>query len=686
MFFQRALACRRAGHVRPALGSFTSSARAARARMAPIAVGAVAVATALFVSPARAADATSAVTPGGRFEESIRRSLATPSEASRWRGLAPFGRGFFVADSTPGPSDNVPVGPGYVLGPGDELRVFVSSLADTAYALTVDREGQVFLPRVGSTSLWGLSFDEATSLIRSRIATVLRNARVQVSMGRLRTIDVFVLGEVARPGPRTLCGLVTAFSALSSAGGPTERGSFRDVRVLRANREAARFDLYPFLLEGDRAQDVRLEQGDVVFVGVIGSRAGLQGEVNRPGVYECNSPISLRALLALGAGATPFADLTRIQIERFEPGGGLRIEDVALDDVAGAGGSETMIFDHDLVTVLPANGRVESLVTLDGFVRQPGSYELAAHMRLSDLVTAERFLPEASHDHAEFRRIDPVSFAVEVRHFSPREVFEGRLDWPLESLDAVTVFSSARLPRSVTLEGEVERPGVYSLSPGERLSEALARAGGVTPRGSISAAVFRRESAVRAGIEAERGFEERQRLEMSRERLHAVAVGDSTSAGQLGAAQAQLLDAFERASHPERVILDLDDGGRWAGSERDPVLEDGDRLYVPEKPSTVAVLGSVRSPGTLLLPEPERGGEILRRSGGLARDAELDKSYVLRTNGEAVAFTRGTRVEAGDAVVIVPRTPERRSGGVLSGARFAIELAAAAALIMAAAK
>src|SRR5206468_1899659 len=223
----------------------------------------------LFPSLAQAGPPDSTVTtddvfgsqlPGQQAEQSLRHILEVPTAETRWRGLPQFGRELFRGtDPRFAPPEDGPVGPDYVLGPGDNLVVFLSGLTDTSFALTLDREGKVFLPRVGTTFLWGLSFANAEQLIKARFATVLRNARIQVSMGRVRALDVFVLGAVEHPGRITLTGFATAFNALYVAGGPAPLGSLRDIRVLRANQLVARLDLYHFLLDGDRSSDPRLQ-------------------------------------------------------------------------------------------------------------------------------------------------------------------------------------------------------------------------------------------------------------------------------------------------------------------------------------------------------------------------------------------------------------------------------------------
>ncbi len=631
-------------------------------------------------------DALSRQNPGREGVESVRRSLTVPSPESRWRGLPEFGRELFrdtLQRFTP--IENTPVGPDYVLGPGDNLLVFVSGLSDTSYSLTLDREGKVFLPRVGSVFLWGLSFADAEALLRGRIATVLRNARVQVSMGRVRAMDVFVLGAVTRPGKYTLAGLATAFHALSAAGGPSSLGSLRDIRVLRANREVARLDLYPFLLRGDRGNDIRLQAGDVVFAGLAQARVGIQGAVVRPGVYESIGPLTLRALLGMAGGPSPFADLSRIRIERVDANGGFRLQDLPLDHGHGLDPDSLTLSAYDLVTVLQLNERMRNLVTLDGFVRHPGEYELLPAMSLSQLLTRDRVLPEADLDHAELRRVDPVSFAVQVRPFSIRALWEGRGDLPLQPLDAVSVFSSARLPRSVVLDGEVVRPGTYAVVPGERLSQVLARAGGVTPRGYLRAAVFTRRSAADRERRFVREFVQRQRLELARQEAALLQSGDSTGAVAALRSQARMLDALERQSDPGRVALRLDESGRWMGTDRDPVLEDGDRLVVPARPGTVTVLGSVMNPGTVMARRGASFADYVRLVGGPSRQADAGRGYVLKANGEALPRQGAGRIEPGDAIVVPPRELTAPSAGrsLLAGVRLVAELATTAALVLA---
>jgi protein involved in polysaccharide export with SLBB domain len=626
-------------------------------------------------------------TPGREAIESLKRSLTTPSAQSRWRGLPAFGRDLFRdSDQRFAPIENTPVSPDYVLGPGDNLLVYISSVTDSSYSLTLDREGKVFLPRIGATFLWGLSFADAEQLIRARIATVLRNARIQVSMGRVRALEVFVLGAVTRPGKYTLTGLATAFNAVSTAGGPSAMGSLRDIRVLRGKQEVARLDLYRFLLNGDRSNDARLEGGDVVFVGLIQSQIGIQGAVVRPAVYENEGPITLRALLTMAGGATAFADLTRIRIERVDSNGGFRLQDLPLDHGHGIDPDSLTLSNYDIVTVLPLNERTKNAVTLDGFVRHPGEYELTPGMKLSQLVAVDRMLPEAALDQAELRRVDPHTFQVDVHSISIRQIWSGQGDLELHPLDAVTVFSSARFPRSVTLDGEVLHPGTYSVAPGERLSSVLKRAGGVTAQGWLPAATFIRRSAATQERRFKHDFAVRQQLALAEQQARLASSGDTVAATSIARAQIELALALERQTDPGRVVLDLDVEGRWHGTVKDPMVEEGDRLTVPLKPATVTVLGSVMNPGTLIARTSASFSHYLKRAGGVSHQGDLSRSYVLKANGEAVPHSARPRVQPGDAIVVPPREPGGMSVGraFSSSARFLMEFAAAAALVVAA--
>src|SRR3989454_3195622 len=198
-----------------------------------------------------------------------------------------YGYSMFAANvSTFAPVDDIPVGPDYVMGPGDDLTINVWGAVDSTLVRTVDRNGRIVLPKVGDLRIWGLSFSQADRLIRDELARYFRGFQTSVTMGRLRTVSVYVVGEVCQPGVFTLSALSTVTNALFSAGGPTKLGSLREVRLIRGGYQVAKLDLYDFLQRGDRTRDYRLESGGTIFVPPIGDGVAIAGEVKRPASYE----------------------------------------------------------------------------------------------------------------------------------------------------------------------------------------------------------------------------------------------------------------------------------------------------------------------------------------------------------------------------------------------------------------
>jgi hypothetical protein len=391
--------------------------------------------------------------------------------------------------------------------------------------------------------------------------------------------------------------------------------------------------------------------------------------------------MTLRQLLELAGGPTAYADLARVRIERVVAHDGFRLEDVRL--AAGVSPDSVRLADQDLVTVLPLAARTDNTVTLDGVVRHPGDYELVSGMKLSQLVTRDRLLPEADLEHAEFRRIDPVTLAAQVSTLSLTKVWSGESDITLRPLDAVTVFSSARLPATVTIGGEVVRPGRYSITPGERLSSILQRAGGVTPRGSLRGLVFHRPGSAAYMRSLRRELLQRRAAELDRQQMRAA--GDSVALRAIDV-QRELLAALDRDADVDRIALGLGDKRRWAGTVSDLVLEDNDQITLPVQPATVTVLGNVMNPGTLAAKRGASASEYIALAGGLARDADRRMSYVLRAGGEAVPLAKSGRFEAGDAIVIAPRAVASQGAGrALAGlSQWLIQIATAAALVFAA--
>ena len=242
------------------------------------------------------------------------------------KDLKPFGFDIFnSAEASFAPIPETPVPETYLLGPGDQLLINLWGRADEEYNLSVDREGKIFVPKVGDMVVWGMTVPQFEAKLKTRLTKIYSNFQVSVMLGKLRSVKVFVLGEIKRPGGYTLSSLSTFFSALYAAGGPTERGSLRKIKVLRQNREVAALDLYEFLLKGFIAVDQKLETGDVVYIPVSGPQVKIRGEIKRPAIYELKGGEKTWDLIDLSGGLLPTAYLKQVVLDRLQkndqPGG-----------------------------------------------------------------------------------------------------------------------------------------------------------------------------------------------------------------------------------------------------------------------------------------------------------------------------------------------------------------------------
>lgn len=603
------------------------------------------------------------------------RALRTaPTEPTVSRDLTQFGyETFRTLLPAMTPAANLPVSPDYVLGPGDVLILYVWNIPGTALydsaTLTIDRTGSAFVPRVGSIPLQGLTLAQAQEVIRGRIARNYSGFDLRVALGELRAISVYVVGEVARPGTYTISPFSTVLDALFVAGGPTKMGSLRSVRVAQNGQTVREVDLYDFLLRGDRPTGPMLQSGDTVFVPSIGPVAAVAGEVKRPAIYELRGGTTVGTLVAMAGGVLPTAQLGRIQVERSHGSTGRVILDLALG--AGRGGESELLQDGDLVTVFPGQDHLRNAVTLEGYVRLPGKYEWKPGMRLRDILTQDMLLPEAYRKRVEITRVRPdfsrEVLAVDLQDGAPGAVVDPARDLALNPQDKITVHSEVLGPATITLTGEVRRPGRYSITPGERLSGILERAGGFLPTAFPRGSVFTRET-----------LRERERLQMERfvqtqvvstlAESSAVAAGAAESgrpeaaATQAGisAQRRELLQSLTQVVTLGRLAIRLDTPDNLRGTAEDIELEDGDSLHVPPRPTSVSILGAVRN-NTAVLHKPGENIEYyLGRAGGATREADVDQIYLLKADGSALAsFVKMRQVEAGDAVV-VPLSVEPR--------------------------
>lgn len=522
--------------------------------------------------------------------------------------LEPFGYSVFEGvPTTFAPATDVPVPVDYVIGPGDEVRVQLFGNQNAEYSLYVSRDGTLDFPGIGPMSVAGLRFDELKELIDARVEQQMIGVRASTTLGQLRSIRVFVLGDVERPGSFTVSGLSSVTNALFASGGVSEQGSLRDIQLKRDGQLVKRLDLYDLLLSGDNSADARLQPNDVIFVGPLGPTVAVGGEVRRPAIYELRGEATLEQVVALAGGVLPTAYTPRIRVERI--GRDFQRAMVTYDlDLDG----DREIRPGDTVHVDPLPTRVDGAVRLTGYVERPGTYGWHAGMRLSDLLPSTQMLrPGADPRYVLIRRQPSPTADVTALSADLAEALGGRdgeNDPVLVQGDEVHVFElgvgrrafvdplldALRLQavhgepaQEVTVGGMVRAPGVYPLEPGMRVSDLIRAGANLTDAAYALDAEITRYAFDSTGLRT---------VEVEDVNLSAVLAGDE--------AADILLRPFD--------YLHVKEIARW--KER----------------GTVEIAGEVRFPGTYPIEQGETLGQLIERAGGLTPFAFPTGSVFLR--------------------------------------------------------
>ena len=285
------------------------------------------------------------------------------------------------------PTQNVPVPGDYVLGAGDEVQLRVWGSIDADLRLVIDRNGQVSIPKAGTFTLAGIKASELNAVMRAQIARYYNNFQVAASLGQLRSLPVFVVGQARKPGAYNLSSLSTLISALFETGGPAASGSLRNIQLIRDNKTITRLDLYKFITEGSTSADQRLLPGDVILIPPAGPRVALLGPLDNPAIFElAPGGEPLGRLLAYAGGTSAMTDTNKVVLERLQSGHGNQaprtVEERALD----GNGLQTTLRDGDVVTLLKLRSEFDNAVTLRGAVAQPLRHAFKPGMRVSDLI------------------------------------------------------------------------------------------------------------------------------------------------------------------------------------------------------------------------------------------------------------------------------------------------------------
>ncbi len=611
------------------------------------------------------------------------------------------------------PVDRVPVTADYVLGPGDELLIRAWGQIDLDVHSRIDRNGAIYIPKVGNLNVAGLRYSQLLDFLKSHIGRIYQNFDLNVSMGELRSIDVFVVGQARRPGRYTVSSLSTLANAVFASGGPSPSGSMRHIQLKRGSAIIADFDLYDLLIKGDKSKDVLLQPEDVIYFAPIGAQVAMGGQVNVPAIYELKGEASLGDVLQLAGGLATTAFGGKVYVEQIKNRRDRNIEEIKLD----AAGLTLPLKDGDVLNFAPISPRFVNSVTLRGNVASPGRYPWHEGMRVTDLIPNREFLitreywnqqnainlqmqesgtrlsgelndvrrnaPEINWDYAVVQRMSSQDLSTELLPFNlGKAVLEHQdsSNLVLQPGDIVTIFSQAdlRVPREqqtklVRLEGEFVSSGIYRAQPAQGLRALVAQAGGLASSAYLYAAVFTREST---------RIQQQERLDMviaqmerDLARQAAQSSQNARTADEASAARATLeaqrasLDKLRQLKADGRIVLNLHPDDASVDAIPDIPLEDGDQFYVPSRPIVVSVVGDVYNQGSFLQRPGKTVSHYLREAGGPTRNADKGRIFVVRANGAVVSkdaasgFWSGGFVSMvlmpGDAVVV----PEQLNPG-----------------------
>ena len=655
-------------------------------------------------------------------------------------GMSLFKNGTGNADKLP---MDVPIGPDYVLGPGDGLVMDIAGGAPQRLQAAVDPEGRIDLPEGGTLMVSGLSLSAAEHALEAALSRRFNHPKVTLSLSRLRTIRVYVVGDVERPGAYDISSQSTVLNALYAAGGPTAAGSLRLVRQYRGEQLISTIDLYDLILRGVRTDVRRLQSGDSILVPTVGTEVAVEGEVRRPARYELLREETLAEVLELAGGISPQGSLRQISIDRIEAHQ-RRVEQTlpvaadATDAEVERALAEFHISDGDRVYVAPIRPYTEQSVYLSGHVFRAGPYAFHPGMKLSELIGSYADLLPEPASRAEIVRLTGADRQPETIPFDIVHVLDGKEPAPeLAAFDVVRIFgrydldapmvsiqgevlkpgsyplesgmtvsdlvraaggftrsayrdeamvdsyrieqgrkveveqqsvdlspaasgsSAATLLKphdvvfirqipgwkdigaSVTLSGEVRFPGVYGISPGERLSSLIRRAGGFLSVSYPQAAVLQRPQ-VRE-LNAQLRQQLITRIESTPSPIsRGDAKGDSDPARDFEQQRKEIVARLKSEPDPGRLVIHISRQlAEWENTANDPPLFAGDSLSVPREPGFVLVNGQVNNTNALVFVHGKSIGDYLRDAGGVTRYADSREIFVIHADGTVAGHKGG---------------------------------------------
>jgi polysaccharide biosynthesis/export protein len=578
--------------------------------------------------------------------ETERPPAPTPPVRDADTGLPMFGYDLFDAvPSTFAPVTDIPVPVDFVVGVNDMVSVQLFGKTPGSFMLVVNRDGAINFPELGPIQVAGMTFDEMRRMLQERVSQQMIGVTASITMGELRSIRIFVLGEARQPGSYTVSSLSTITNALFASGGIKPIGSLRNIELKRNGQTVSTLDLYDLLLRGDTSRDVRLQPGDVIFIPQVGTQVGIRGEVLRPAVFELKHERTVDDLVRLGGGLTPEAYLQGAQMSRVSPHQERVLEDLDLRTAEGRG---RVLRKGDVVRVPSILERVENVVRLEGHVWREGPVEFRPGMRLTDLIPSIadlRDMPDTNYvlirrELPPDRRVVGVSADLaeawrnpggeaDIRLF-PRDqvrVFNLSSERPdvAEILDQLRLQANIDEPLPIVrIGGRVRAPGSYPLEPGMRVSDLLRAGGALSESAYIADAEVTRYAVING---------EFREIDVINVNIAAIRDGDLSAD--------LLLQPYD--------FLNVREVTFWRDQE------------------TVTLRGEVRFPGTYPIRQGETLLSVLDRAGGLTERAFVHGAVLTRAQlreREAAQIRRLIdRMEADLAALAIQQAQSPEGGG-----------------------
>lgn len=632
------------------------------------------------------------------------------------RTLPLYGYNLFDRSRFPSLTD-VPVPANYVVGPGDEIDLKIWGSVDVAMRLPVDRNGQITVPKVGPITVAGTPSSELDAHLKKQVGRVFTNFELSAAMGRLRSMQIFVVGQARNPGAYTVSSLSTLISALFESGGPAANGSMRAVQLVRGGKTVTTLDLYQFIHAGVTAADARLLPGDVIVVPPAGPRVAVTGATDTPAIFElASAEETIAQVLSYNAGSQTLTTPHKALLERVnkqQAKAPREVQERTLD----ANGLKTTVRDGDLLTLFKISSQFANAVTLRGNVASPLRYAFKPGMRVSDLVpevdalilpdyysrknsmvqfesgrdvSGERVigdvkkqLTEINWDYASIERLDAQAVKTTLIPFNLGKAIKDKdpaNNLQLQPGDVVTIFGVDDIPvplekrtQFVRLGGEVKVPGIYQITPGETLPQLIQRAGGLSRDAYVYGTVFSREST--RAQQQDNLNQAIRRMESQVNAQAATALQNVYDKENAGSTQAQLagqrimLERLRNLKASGRIALEMD-----VDKPELPALalQDGDSITVPSKPSFVAVFGAVLAENSFIHRPGDSVADYIQKAGP-TREADLEAAMLIRSDGTVLANRAqrswfgignysfmGTRLQPGDSIFI-PEVLDRRT-------------------------